>query len=110
MSAPVRSVLAVVLERDGAACRCAGGCGVEHEGRRCGVEPTHRIELIAAPCPLPLTEHEAAAAPVEALRPWCVTCWRKAKRHNTELAAELRRQRLDEAQTALPMDLFGGER
>ncbi|MFD7720739.1 hypothetical protein [Streptomyces sp. NPDC059814] len=96
-----RSVLAVVLERDGEYCRCAGGCGVEHGGRRCNAEPTPRQPLVVAPCPLPLTEHEAAAAPVESLHPWCGPCWRRAKKCNTELAALLRRQELDEAQLGL---------
>lgn len=96
-----RTVLDVVLERDGAECRCAGGCGVEHAGRRCGAEPTAKAALIAAPYPLPFTEHETAAAAVETLRPWCGTCWRRAKKRNAELAAELRRQELDEAQLGL---------
>ncbi|MEU2346970.1 hypothetical protein ABZ745_35095 [Streptomyces sp. NPDC013082] len=106
-----RTVLAVVLERDGAECRCAGGCGVEHAGRRCGAEPTERAALIVAPYPLPLTEHETAAAPVSELRPWCGTCWRRARKRNTELAAELRRQELDEAQMPLfDVESAGGGR
>ncbi|MFJ3465809.1 hypothetical protein [Achromobacter spanius] len=84
-----RTVLAVVLERDGAECRCAGGCGVEHAGRRCGAEPTEKAALIVAPYPLPLTEHETAAAPV----------------------SELRRQELDEAQMPLfDVESAGGGR
>lgn len=102
------TVLQRVLERDGGQCRCAGGCGIEHAGRRCGAEASHKVELIAAPYPLPLTEHETAAAPVQALRVWCVPCWRKARRRNAELAAELRRQELSESQTALELELFAG--
>ncbi|MEV6426035.1 hypothetical protein [Streptomyces sp. NPDC051662] len=109
MSAP-GTVLAVVLGRHGEECRCEGACGAEHPGLRCRAGFLNPVELLAAPYPLPLTEHETAAAPVEALRPWCVPCWRRAKRRNVELAAELRRQALDEAQAALPMDLFGGGR
>ncbi|GGZ29785.1 hypothetical protein [Streptomyces nitrosporeus] len=103
------TVLEIVLKRDGIHCRCKGACGIEHPSKRCGLERSERRELLAAPYPLPLTEHETAAARVEDLRPWCPGCWRRAKKRNAEIAAELRRQELHEAQTALPMDLFGVE-
>lgn len=103
-----QTVLERVFQRDGALCRCEGGCGVEHSGRVCAAEASHRMELLVAPYPLPFTEHETAAAPLESLRPWCVPCWRKARRRMQELAAELRRQELAESQIALPLDLFGG--
>ncbi|MFJ7258223.1 hypothetical protein ACIQWV_38295 [Streptomyces sp. NPDC098085] len=83
---------------------------MEHPGLKCRADGTPKEPLIAAPYPLPFTEHETAAAPVEALRPWCAPCWREAKKRTKEAAAELRRQQLREAQTALPMDLFGGGR
>jgi hypothetical protein len=102
------TVLERVLQRDGELCRCEGACGIEHGGRLCGAMETPKVALIAAPYPLPFTEHETAAAPVEALRPWCTVCWRKARRRTEELAAELRRQELNESQTALELDLFGG--
>ncbi|MEU9095918.1 hypothetical protein [Streptomyces sp. NPDC048428] len=57
--------------------------------------------MVAAPYPLPLTEHEAASAPVEALHPWCATCLRRAQKRNKEIAAELRRQQLHESQIPL---------
>ncbi|MFG2631063.1 hypothetical protein [Streptomyces sp. NPDC048473] len=104
------TVLELVLRTHGESCRCEGACGTEHPGRMCREDGTPKEPLIAAPYPLPCTEHETVAASVEALRPWCAPCWRKAKKRTTELAAELRRQQLDEAQTALPMDLFGGGR
>lgn len=111
MSAPT-TVLAQVLQEHGATCACEGACGVEHVTGECRERRSHKVELIAAPYPLPLTEHETASAPAASLVPWCVPCWRKAKKRNLQLAAELRRQELNEAQTALPMDLFaaGGGR
>ncbi|MFF7366037.1 hypothetical protein [Streptomyces sp. NPDC008125] len=107
MNARTRTVLQTVLLRDGAHCHCTGACG-RHNNHECGTEATSGRELIAAPYPLPLTEHETAATPVSELRPWCVWCWRRATRRTAELAAELRRQQLAEAQMALPLDLFGG--
>lgn len=100
------SVLEQVLLANGSVCGCEGGCGTEHASLRCRADGTAKAPLIAAPYPLPLTEHETVAAPVESLRPWCATCWRKARKRAAETAAELRRQRLAEAQTALPRDLF----
>ncbi|MFF8423376.1 hypothetical protein [Streptomyces sp. NPDC015680] len=104
------TVLERVLRTHGRWCQCEGGCGTEHASRMCRADGTVKAPLIAAPYPLPLTEHETVTAPAETLRPWCAPCWRKARRRNTELAAELRRQQLDESQTALPLDLFGGGR
>ncbi|TRV71769.1 hypothetical protein FKN01_31280 [Streptomyces sp. 130] len=104
-----RTVLAVVLERDGARCWCTGGCGTEPKGSSCAAELSYGVELIAAPIPLPLTEHEAAAVRVEDLHPWCVPCWNRARRRNTAAAAEARRRELAEAQMELfaPADAAG---
>ncbi|NYE44841.1 hypothetical protein [Streptomyces fulvorobeus] len=104
------TVLEQVLREHRRSCVCGGGCGSEHAGGKCESEGTVKVPLITAPHPLPLTEHETASAPVSELRPWCGPCWRKARTRNAERAAELRRQRLDEAQTSLPGDLFGGGR
>ncbi|MFI7329647.1 hypothetical protein ACIBQ3_34040 [Streptomyces rubiginosohelvolus] len=97
---PVVTVLEQVIKSHGYSCCCAGGCGGEHPGHQCraGAE---KGTMLAAPHPLPLTEHEAASAPVSELRPWCPPCWRKACKRNAEIRAELRRQELDEAQLAL---------
>lgn len=105
------TVLQQVLSTHGLLCMCAGGCGIEHASRECGAHGTEKSPMLAAPYPLPLTEHETAAAPVESLRPWCGTCWRRARKRNTELAAELRRQELDEAQMPLfDVESAGGGR
>lgn len=95
------TALQQVLMAHGSSCVCSGGCGVEHAGRKCRGEGTEKAPLIAAPHPLPLTEHETAFAPVSELRPWCPPCWRKARKCNAEIRAELRRQALDEAQILL---------
>ncbi|MFE9853475.1 hypothetical protein ACFYPN_32475 [Streptomyces sp. NPDC005576] len=100
MSAPL-TVLEIVLEREGTNCLCRGACGIEHPSKRCGLERTERRELLAAPYPLPLTEHETAAAPVSELCPWCPGCYGRARRRNAETAAVLRRQALDESQLGL---------
>ncbi|MGV0101239.1 hypothetical protein [Streptomyces californicus] len=100
-----RTVLQQVLLKHGQLCVCAGNCGSEHPSRECGAHGTEKAPVLVAPYPLPLTEHETASAPVSELRPWCPPCWRKARKRNTELAAELRRQALDEAQ----LDLFDVE-
>ncbi|MFF8618517.1 hypothetical protein [Streptomyces sp. NPDC015350] len=104
------TVLELVLRTHGDICRCEGACGAQHAEIVCRADGTAKAPLIAAPHPLPFTEHETAAAPVNALRPWCAPCWRKARRRNVELAAELRRQELAEAQLGLPVELFGGGR
>ncbi|MFF9594248.1 hypothetical protein ACF1FX_34585 [Streptomyces sp. NPDC014646] len=97
-----------VLRTHGRLCVCAGGCGTEHESNKCEAGATAKSPMLAAPHPLPLTEHETAAAPVEALRPWCAPCWRRARKRAAEAAVELPRQELAEAQTALPAELFAG--
>ncbi|MEV5205160.1 hypothetical protein [Streptomyces sp. NPDC053720] len=84
---------------------------MEHDGWKCrGADGLAKGPLLAAPRPLPLTEHETVAAPVETLRPWCATCWRRARKQAAEQVAELRRQQLAEAQIGLDLDLFGGAR
>ncbi|GGZ27807.1 hypothetical protein [Streptomyces nitrosporeus] len=106
MSAPKRrTVLEQVLKTHGLLCMCAGDCGREHAGTKCQAHGTEKSPMLAAPYPLPLTEREAALAPVSELRPWCPGCWRRARKRTAEIRAELRRQELDEAQ----LDLFGLE-
>ncbi|MFD4291552.1 hypothetical protein ACFWRD_33765 [Streptomyces sindenensis] len=95
------TVLEQVLRKHGQLCVCAGACGVEHTSGKRLAHGTEKQPMLAAPYPLPLTEHETASAPVSELRPWCPPCWRKARKRNTELAAELRRQELHEAQLGL---------
>ncbi|MFG3399162.1 hypothetical protein [Streptomyces parvus] len=96
-----RTVLQQVLLKHGQLCVCAGNCGTEHANRCCGAHGTEKAPMLAAPYPLPLTEHETASAPVSELRPWCPPCWRKAGKRAAELRAELRRQELHEAQELL---------
>ncbi|WP_031058635.1 hypothetical protein [Streptomyces sp. NRRL F-5702] len=100
------TVLEQVLRTHGQLCVCAGNCGMEHASKECGGHGTEKAPMLAAPYPLPLTEHETASAPVSELRPWCPPCWRRARKHNAEIRQELRRQELDEAQ----MPLFDIER
>ncbi|NUW04312.1 hypothetical protein [Streptomyces sp. CAI 127] len=95
------TVLEQVLRKHGQLCVCAGACGVEHTSGKCLAHGTEKQPMLAAPYPLPLTEHETASAPVSELRPWCPPCWRKARKRNVEAQAELRRQELDEAQLGL---------
>lgn len=104
------TVLDRVLRTYGVLCKCRGACGMTHRciGGACESQGSGREPLIVAPVLVPATEHEAAAVPVEELRPWCVPCWRKARKRAAEMAAERRRQELAEAQTALPVELFGG--
>ncbi|WP_405551338.1 hypothetical protein OG215_42125 (plasmid) [Streptomyces globisporus] len=97
---PVVTVLEQVIRTYGYSCCCAGGCGVEHPGRQCRTGG-EKGAMLAAPHPLPLTEHETASAPASELRPWCPPCWRRTVKRNIEIRAELRRQELDEAQTLL---------
>ncbi|MFJ6239522.1 hypothetical protein ACIQH0_36180 [Streptomyces griseus] len=109
------TVLEQVLRAHGLLCVCAGACGTEHPSRECGGHGTEKSPMLAAPYPLPLTEHETASAPVAELRPWCPTCWRKTRKRNAELRAELRRQELNEAQLGLfdverPAPVSGGGR
>lgn len=111
-SGPRLSVLEQVLRTHGEQCRCEGACGTEHDSWKCRrADGTPKTPLLAAPRPLPLTEHETVTAPAETLRPWCTSCWSRARRRNVELAAELRRQQLAEAQLAFDDEaLFGGGR
>ncbi|MGW4254150.1 hypothetical protein [Streptomyces californicus] len=104
MSARRKSALTVleqVLRTHGQLCVCQGGCGTEHSGKQCSAHGTEKAPVLVAPYPLPLTEHEAASAPVSELRPWCPPCWRKTRKRGAEIRAELRRQELDEAQLGL---------
>ncbi|MEU0705388.1 hypothetical protein ABZ513_31880 [Streptomyces bacillaris] len=108
------TVLEQVIKAHGYSCCCAGGCGVEHVGRKC-MAGTEKGPMLAAPHPLPLTEHETASATVSELRPWCPPCWRKARKRNAEIRTELRRQALEEAQLPLfdvdrPVSMSGGGR